>query len=170
MQLRHVPRGRHLVSAWPVNSRVSGHLLTHCPCSPCPPVYHSCLHPLLRRASGSWTPGWVAGGQAGVRRGRGVVLGWESRGEGHRVIGCRGQGCSGQWVVLYFGGVLRPCGGSHIWEATRGAQARTDAAGRGRCAGKRVPGAMATARREPPPSGRGGRAAGNGQRAAEPGG
>ena len=116
-----MPRSRHLVSAWPVNSRVVE--LTVCG--------HNTLslallafwcvtaasHPLLRRASGSWPPGWLAGGQTPLRRGQGVGAGrWDEGRRERDTEFCRSQGCSGQWVVLYFGGVLRPCGGSHIWE------------------------------------------------------
>lgn len=78
-------------------------------------------HPLLRRASGSCPPGCLAGGQAPLRCGQGVGdRRWDGGRRERDTELCRSWGCSGQWVVLYFGGMLRLCGGSHIWEEAGG--------------------------------------------------
>lgn len=145
LQVRHLPRSRHLVSAWPVNSRVVE--LTVCrhtvPCSPRLLVCDSCLSSPSQEGLRVLAPrvvGWGSDSSAVRTRSGGQALGWRSQGEGHRVLSQPRL----QWSVacpFLWRGALSLRREPHLGRG-RGPGAWA----RGRCYDAGVPGAMTTAR------------------------
>lgn len=124
-------------------------------------------HPLLRRASGACPPGWLARGQAPLRRGQGVG---DRRWDGsHRERDTKSYVAAEAAVVSGLSSTLEGCS-VPAEGATSGKRPGAGRAGKGalrrhRCAGchdDRMAG------REPPPPGLGAPAADSRQRAVEP--